>query len=107
MTTTKMLKNLLLLIGLSKSITAQICTAGFYNNGTGICSSCPTGTFSLAGATECEDCPTGFTQFDLSEENTNSQSCLTGCQAGYAGENCEMCPKGFFSPNQGCRNRMP
>ena len=87
------------LIALSGIIAAQDCNPGFFNNGTGICSSCPTGSFSSAAAAECNNCSVGFTQLDLSEENTDASSCLTGCEAGYGGADCDMCGAGFYSVN--------
>ena len=82
-------------------VSGQDCTAGFFNNGTGICAPCPTGTFSLAAATECTDCPIGFTQFDESDENIEESSCDTGCQPGYYfdGVTCSICSAGTYTHN--------
>ena len=86
-------------LSFSGLISAQNCSPGFFNNGTGICGSCPTGTFSLASASICTECPTGFTQLDESDENVDENSCLTGCDAGFGGSECAMCPSGTFSKN--------
>ena len=83
------------------------CSAGYYNNVTSSATTCtdecPTGSYSLSGASECTDCPIGTTQFDFSTQNTDSDSCTTGCEAGYgysfANSACEICTAGSYSFN--------
>ena len=83
--------------------TCTACSAGTYANTTTAttCTACPTTTYSGTSAEECTDCATGTTQFDLSTSNVDSDSCLTGCSAGYGytSSGCSVCSAGEFTNN--------
>ena len=79
--------------------TCSICETGKYCPGDNSIYNCPTGTYSLEGASKCSPCPRG------THSNKEGSSTCEKCPAGYSSfpgrDECYQCPQGTYSPNMG------
>jgi len=86
--------------------TCVSCNAGYYpaNCGLsiGVCTQCPVGYYSKAGATVCASCPLG-TYSTLAGANSSSvcTKCAIGAYSSYPSSNCTLCPTGYTTEATG------
>ena len=82
------------------------CTDGYYaancGTGVGVCTQCPVGYYSRAGATVCTACPLG--QYSTVPGATSSSTCIqcaTGTYANTPGSTCTQCPQWYTTASTG------
>ncbi len=94
------MKNVLATDGTGTSFTP--CPAGTYDNGSVICTNCPTGKYSSTGSTACTSCSKGYStpgigQAGTSSAITHSPTLNTFTNSVSA---CMICAPGYYIPLQ-------
>ncbi|KAK3591334.1 hypothetical protein CHS0354_028441 [Potamilus streckersoni] len=88
---------------ISSSQCVAICNSGFFRNTSGICQSCPVGTYQPSTEqTSCISCPTGTTTNQVA--STSQTQCVGVCGAGFflhALGFCQACSLGTYQPSSG------
>jgi len=103
----------------SVSGACTLCVAGFYAATDGInsfCSQCPSGKYSLRGASSCSPCPSGFSSssgagiccaagnYVSTADRSTCVECPIGYYAAVGDSSCSSCPAGKYAASSGSTN---